>query len=144
VTKHFGMYAFDKRPKPSAIALHNLTTILSDKAEDGRSEQLDPLNYTVEGLPATGDSLLLRKDSGAQMLIVWNEPDVWDEDRLEPIPAPLQEVTVDLGATYASVGIFDPIAGSTPIARLSNVRSVVLGLTDHPLILEIGPARQSN
>jgi hypothetical protein len=144
VANHFGLFALDKRAKPSAVALHNLTAILGEKAEDRRSEASDPLNYTVEGLPATADSLLLRKDSGAQMLILWNEPDVWDEDRLEPIPASLQEVTVDLGATYASVRIFDPIAGSTPIARLSNVRSVVLGLTDHPLILEIDPARPLN
>jgi hypothetical protein len=37
--------------------------------------------------------------------------------------------------------VFDPLTGSTPIQTLTQVSSVQLGITDHPLIVEIEPAR---
>ena len=53
--------------------------------------------------------------------------------------ASTQNVTVNLGATYQTVEVFDPLSGTAPVQTLSNVSSVSLGLTDHPLIIETEP-----
>jgi hypothetical protein len=49
----------------------------------------------------------------------------------------MDPVTVNLGGTHASVTVYDPTAGTTAVRTLSNVSSVGLTLSDHPLILAI-------
>jgi hypothetical protein len=44
---------------------------------------------------------------------------------------------VKLGATFASVTIYDPTVSTSPIQSLSNVSSVALTLSNHPVIIEI-------
>ena len=44
---------------------------------------------------------------------------------------------VNLGATYQTVKVYDPLLSAAPIITLTDVASVVLGLTDHPLIIEV-------
>jgi hypothetical protein len=46
-------------------------------------------------------------------------------------------VTVNLGAAFASVTIYDPMMGISPTQNLSNVSSVALTLSNHPVIIEI-------
>jgi hypothetical protein len=57
---------------------------------------------------------------------------VWDE-RLSGS----DNVTVNLGATFASVIIYDPTMGTSPIQSLNNVSSVALTLSNHPVTIEI-------
>jgi hypothetical protein len=49
----------------------------------------------------------------------------------------MDPVTVHLGGTHASVTVYDPTTGTTAVRTLSNVSSVGLTLSDHPLILAI-------
>jgi hypothetical protein len=82
----------------------------------------------------------MEKSNGAYDIVVWNEPQIWNESTGTEITAPTVNVNVQLGQTYSDVEVFDPLAAATPIETLSNVSSVQLGITDHPLIVEIEPA----
>jgi hypothetical protein len=44
---------------------------------------------------------------------------------------------VDLGGIHPSVKVYDPTTGASPIQSLTDVRSVSLTLSDHPVIIEI-------
>ncbi len=46
-------------------------------------------------------------------------------------------VTVNLGGTHATVNVYDVTVGATPTQALSNVSSVPLTLSDHPMIIDI-------
>ncbi len=46
-------------------------------------------------------------------------------------------MTVDLGGKHASVKVYDPTVGTEPVQTHNNVDSLVLTLTDHPLIIAI-------
>jgi hypothetical protein len=46
-------------------------------------------------------------------------------------------ITVNLGGTYAKVSIYDTTVGTTPIQILTDVTSVPLTVSDHAMILEI-------
>jgi len=122
----FGFFRPDYTPRPAATYLHNLTAILA-----GNSPLPTPsgLGYSITDQPATVHDLLLRKSDGTFELIVWNERLVGSDN-----------VTVDLGATFASVTVYDPTIGTSPVGNLSDVGSVALTLSDHPVIIEI-PAR---
>ena len=65
--------------------------------------------------------------SGLFELVVWDERMGGGSDA----------VIVDLGSLHASVTIYDPTKGATATGVMSNVSSVSVTLTDHPVILEI-------
>lgn len=120
--------------KQAAVAVHNLTTILN---ADAGPFNLAPVTYTVSGLPAEGASLLINKASGWQDIVLWSEPDIWDQTTDQPIPVNPTSTTIDFGGTIVSVRIYDPLQASSFIASYENVTSVQVGITDHPVIVEI-------
>src|SRR5574341_1359782 len=97
----FGFYKPDYTPRLAATYLHNLTTILADKASATTPGKLD---YSIPNPPATVHDLLLQKSGGKVELVVWNERFTGGSDN----------VTVNLGARFASVTLFDPTIGTAP------------------------------
>lgn len=125
-SEQFGLFRADNSPRPAATYIHNLTTILNDNKSVASTP--GKLNYSIASEPATVHDLLLQKSNGAFELVVWDE---------RPVGEATDKVTVSLGGTHGSVNIYDVTAGVAPVQTLTNVSSVPLSLTDHPLILEI-------
>ena len=136
---HFGLFNYDGTPKPAAVALHNLTTILVDNGANASTFEAGSLAYTLSGLSNSGNSMLLEKSDGSYYLSVWAEPEIWNPTTLTEIALPATSVTVTLGHVAKSVEVFDPLVGTTPIATYTNVTQFTIAVTDHPLILEIDP-----
>jgi len=125
VQGYWGLYHTDWSPKLSATYLHNMTTILADTV----SFTPGSLNYSIPSQPATVHDLLIQKSDGKFMLAVWNE-------RASGSDA----ITVNLGATFATVKVYDPTVGTAVTQTLNNVSSVPLTLSDHPVIIEVSGA----
>ena len=62
---------------------------------------------------------------------------VYDPTNAVDIVAPAYPVTVNLGATYANVAVYDPMIGAAPIATYSNVSTVSISVVDHPLVVQV-------
>src|SRR6185437_9020267 len=123
----WGLFDTSNNPKPAATAIHNLTTILGDAATSTAAA-----TFTVNGMPTSGNSLALLKTSGVTDIIVWAEPQISGTTA-----GPLTNVTIVLGANASSATIYDPMVGTTPTQTLNNVTNVPIGLTDHPIIVEV-------
>jgi hypothetical protein len=121
--QQFGYYKPDYTPRPAAVYLHNLTTILAD---NGSLSKPGKLNYSIPDEPATVHDLLLQKSDGTFALVVWSE-----------LVKGTNNVQVNLGGTYKSVEILDPTVGTTSVQTNSEVNSLTLALSNHPLILSI-------
>lgn len=119
----FGFFQSDYKPRKAAEYLHNLTSILADKAP---SDTPGKLKYAIEDPPATVHDLLLQKGDGTLYLIVWNER-----------VAGSDEVTVNLGRKFNLVTVYDPTVGTDAVQTHAAVNSLTLTLSDHPLILAI-------
>jgi len=122
--ERYAIYRMDYSPKQAAHYLRNLTMILADNgtvASPGR------LSYSIADQPETVHDLLLQKSDGAFYLVVWGERFAGGSDN----------VTIDLGARHTRVRLYDPTAGATPMRMLTDVDSVALGLSDHPVVIEI-------
>jgi len=122
----FGFFKPDNTPRLGATYLHNLTTILADQASSATPGVLD---YAIPSPPETVHDLLLQKSDGRFELIVWNERFTGGSNT----------VTVELDAGVASVTLYDPTSGTSPIRNLGEARSVDLTLSDHPVIIEVIP-----
>lgn len=120
----FGFYKPDYTPRLAALYLHNLTTILADKASDRPRAELD---YTIANQPSTVHDLLLQKSDGTFELVVWAERFTGGSD----------SVTVGLGGTVPRLTLFDPTVGVSPIQTLDQANTVSLTLSNHPVVLEM-------
>jgi hypothetical protein len=136
---HFGLFNNDGTPKKAAVSLHDLTTILADDGGLASSFSSGTLAYSISNLPSTGNSMLLEKSDGSFYLAVWAEPAIWNPTTLQEIAVASTPVTVNLGQVAGSVEVYDPLIGTAPIASYMDVSEVTLGITDHPLIIEIDP-----
>ena len=72
----------------------------------------------------------MQKSSGVYDLVVWNERPSGGSNI----------VTVNLGANFPGVKVYDPTTGTAAVQTLANVNSVSLTLSDHPDIVEVIPA----
>jgi hypothetical protein len=125
----FGFYRPDYSPRKAAVYLHNLTTILADKGTLARPlARLGQLDFELVNQANTVHELLLQHSDGTFQLIVWDER-LRGEDR----------VTVRLGNTRESIRLYDPTIGVEPVQTLSNVSSIELTLSNHPMIIAIPP-----
>ena len=127
----FGLFDANNNPTPAATGIHNLTTILADNGANATSFVPSPIGYVLANMPNASFNLTLQKSNGATDIIVWDEP--------YTVPSPAVNVTATLNATAQTVNVYDPLAGTTPIQTLTNVNSITLGVTDHPLIVEVEP-----
>ena len=127
-TQTFGFFAPDYTPRLAATYLHNLTTILADK---GRRLAPGQVDFTITNQPDTVHDLLLQRSDGTFQIVLWDE-------RLHGS----DPVILGFGNPHASAEIFDPTVGSEPVARLSDVRSIDVTLSDHPIIISLPPDRR--
>jgi hypothetical protein len=106
------------------IYIHNLTMILNDN-----SSNFTPgtLSLAVSNLPPTGYYDLMEKSNGTYELVLWGEAFASETST---------SVTVNLGASYARVNVYDITSGTSPVNTYSKVSSVTLKLTDHAMIVE--------
>jgi hypothetical protein len=132
----FGLFNSDGTPKLAATAIHNLTTILADNGTGGH-QPTAPLNYSLSNMPTTAESMVLGKSNGAYDLVVWAEPKLWDGATDTEISNAAQTVTVNLGGVHHSVNVYDTLSGTTPIATYTDVSTITILVTDHPVIIEI-------
>jgi hypothetical protein len=132
----FGLFRGDGTPKQAATAIHNLTSILNDSL-NGDTFATSSLSYDLSGLPSTGQSLLMQKSNGTFELAVWAEPDIWDQPTKSAIAARETPVSVTLGSIAATINVYDPLKRDTPIATFHDTNKVTVGLTDHPMIVEV-------
>jgi len=119
----FGFFNPDYTPRKAALYLHNLTSILSDKASTTRPATLD---YSIPEQPKTVHDLLLQKGSGMFELVVWSE-----------LVKGTNTISINFGKKHGSVNFYDPMVGVSTTQTQTNIRSATLALTDHPVVLEI-------
>ncbi|WP_035695565.1 hypothetical protein [Bradyrhizobium liaoningense] len=133
---NFGLFNSDGTPKLAATAIHNLTTILADDGKGGQ-QPTDPLNYTLSNMPATGNSMVLGKSNGAYELVLWAEPKLWHDGTDTELTNTAQTVTVNLGGVHHTVKVYDTLTGTTAIASYTDVSTITIPVSDHPVIIEI-------
>ena len=138
---HFGLFRADGTPKPAAVEISNLITLLSD-AGQAASKPLERLGYSISGLPTTASSMLLQKLDGTFDLVVWNGGvSVYDDVRAVAPPTSL--VTVSFGGARRDVSVFNPALGLGALQSAAGAQSVAFGLSQDPVIIQVAPASGS-
>ncbi len=136
IEANFGLLRNDFSKKPAALALERLLGLLSDR---GAAFAPHGLEYNVEGMPASGQQILLQKRDGSFYLVLWNRVSVWNtatRTDLEPADVP---ITVRFGQPIASAQVYKPNASASPLASGTNPASVELGLSAAVTVVRLVP-----
>lgn len=133
IDRHLGLFDRNFEAKPVAVAIHNLTTALSETSRSLTT----PTAISVWGLPAHGASTVLTKDTGAQTIVLWAEPDIWNQAKDRPIAARATDAIVDFGGGLFDVKLYDPMLSASPVQLFDDVRFVTISVIDHPVIVEV-------
>jgi serralysin len=134
-TRGLGLYRFDWTPKPSANAIHTLTTTLLSGSPAKPSNSESSLEYDISASKSGTGSLLVKKADGSFDLLVWNEQKIWDTNTHQPIPVQNVRVSLTLPQTYTRIQVVDPMNGKRQTVNVSGTR-FEFDLPDHPVIIE--------
>jgi hypothetical protein len=134
----FGLFSGPGSPTLAGTYLHNFITPLQDTAIAASSFVTGTLNYTISGLPVTGNSALFQKSNGLYELIIWNNVTNWNFATGVPIVISPTSVTITFTKSQSLINVYDPLTSSSPTST-SNSTSVIVSLKDYPLIVEINP-----
>ena len=139
IEEHYGLFHNDGTPKVAATAIHNLTTIVADNTNQSQSFATHPLSYSVTGTPSSSYQFAMEKSDGTYDLVLWWEPLIWNTTTNSEVTFASKPVTVTLGTVYQSINVYDPLAGTAPIATYHNVYTINVALNTGPLIIELVP-----
>ena len=136
---HYGLFNADGTPKESAVAIHNLTTILGDAGATEQTSSVTAPLINVTGLNQNyGFDEGFQQSDGTYDLALWSEPNFYSSATGVTSSVTPSAVTVSLGGVY-DVAVYDPLLGSTPVSTEIGVTSVQVSLGTDPLIVEITP-----
>lgn len=134
---HFGLFDYQWRTKPAALALANVKALLRDGP--ARFAPVVPA-YSITGLTSAGSagsSFSVSKSDGSTFIIVWNEPPLWDQITNAPVTPPADSVTVRFGKNSA-YKVYNPLSGSTPLAS-GHSSQVTVDVAGSPIFIQIVP-----
>jgi hypothetical protein len=132
----YGIIRNDGTRKQAAVGFHNVTTILADNGATALTFTPGTVNYTITGLPSTGHSILFQTSAGVYKLVVWAMPNIWNTTTDTQIDAPIVSFTVNFGATFASVKVYDLMDDVPLELTATNVSSITHTVDDHPMVVE--------
>lgn len=134
---HFGLVSHDLQPKPSYLALKNLSQILRDPGHT--VFKTGAIDFTIPNVPPELRSVLLQKTDGRFYLALWRYVKIWDEARLQEIPLSSTTVQVRFASPMASVRQYLPNQSGTPVNTSHRVSAVDLSMDARLNLLEIQP-----
>ena len=135
--RHLGLFNFSYHPKPVAIAIHNLISLLHDNSTNSRTFVTYPLGFTVPGLPKTAKALLFERANGTAIVGLWNEQKIWDRTRFRPLSRKSIHLVLDLTKPHHTLSVYDPIHSNQPEETVHNTDSIAFHLGDDPIFIMI-------
>ena len=118
-------------------ALANIKNLLADQSIPFTAKVPAYRVTGVTNAGMAGSSLSISKSDGSTFIVVWNEPQIWDQAANAAVIPPADPVTVAFGADYA-YKVYDPLAGLSAVAA-GNGSHVTINVVGSPLMIQIRP-----
>lgn len=134
--QHFGVFRSDGTPKPAAIAIHNLTSLLSGSG-GGQAEASVAPQFAITAHRGNVRHLLLRADNGIYFLAVWPESSLWDRKSKVPLAIEPQTATVKFGDSRFDLQLFDLLDAQQQATVHAGVTEIELQMSDRPLLIRV-------
>jgi hypothetical protein len=135
---HFGLLRYDGSPKP---AFHALRRLIARLADPGPAFEPGELRLGLAGAPPDLKRLLLRKRDGTFCLVLWRNAASYDVAAGRDLDVPPARVTLTVDPVFAAADLILPSVSDGPVHRVPDPAVLEVDVPDHPLIVELVPAR---
>lgn len=137
---HYGMFTSTKEKKPLAIAMHNMTTILTDTGATRKTFKTTAMTINLDALPKQVRRLVIQKADGTRMLALWQDVTMWDRATGTAITINPVTVNIPVPTGLKPTGFYDLTKGTTSVQTFVNTaKTVSLSVPDYPVFLELKP-----
>jgi len=110
--QHFGLLRNDLTPKPAFRALKNLLATISASPGEGPSRGVD-----VRNTDAALARLLLERNDGSRVLLLWRRLPLWDTERRRSIEQDVEPVELRFADTAQDIELSYPSRSAKRTAR---------------------------
>jgi hypothetical protein len=134
----YGLFDWQRNPKPVALALRNMNAILHDTAADARTFALAPLALSFRAESRSTQVLLLQRSGGVHVVALWDEQPQRDDPK-NPGKTPASFAVELAWPQPLDVAVYDPLAGGNAVRTEPAARSLHIAVADHPLLVVLSP-----
>lgn len=110
--QHFGLLRQDLSPKPAFLALRDLLRFVADSPGEG-----DGRDVRTKDSGEELERLLLERDDGSSVLLLWRRLSVWDTGARAPVESTPAPVQLRFGGEASDIRVSYPSRGIAPIGR---------------------------
>jgi hypothetical protein len=140
---NFGLLRYDGSPKSDFVALKNLISLLQDPEKPTSDlAAIKLLNYNLQGNTENIHHTLLQKSDRTFYFVLWQEVPSFDQKTKKDLVVPKRPLTLALNTSISQATIYEPVNSITPLEKYDNVKQLKLKVPDHPLVIELTPARK--
>jgi hypothetical protein len=137
---HFGMFTNTREKKPLAIAMHNMTTILTDTGATRKTFKTTAMSINLNTLPAQVRRLLIQKSDGTRILALWQDVTMWDRATGKAITTQPVTVKIPIPTGLKATGYYNMTAGTASVQSFAaTAKTVSIKVPDYPVFLELKP-----
>ena len=137
---HFGMFTYTKEKKPLAIAMHNMTTILTDTGATRKTFKPTAMTINLDALPKQIRRLVIQKSDGTRMLALWQDVTMWDRATGTAITTAPITVKIPVPTGLKATGLYNLTAGTEYVQTFAaSAKTVSIKVPDYPVFLELKP-----
>jgi hypothetical protein len=121
--QHFGLLRNDLTPKPAFLAVRNLLRLVRETPGAGERRPV-----RTDGGPADLQRLVLEREDGSRLLLLWRRTEVWDVARRERVAVPEVPVRVAFGGQAEDVAVHRPTRSARALERRDGAGGLDVGV----------------
>jgi hypothetical protein len=131
---HWGLIRADGSEKPAFAAMTNLIGELEDDEEPA---QLQQLTWTLSTTNTSVHHLLLEQSTGELDLVLWQEVASYNPSRQTDVANVPVTADLTLRQRAHAIALYEPVKQAQALHTYTDVASVPLEISDHPLVVKI-------
>lgn len=140
---HYGLFYNDNTPKPSGVAVRNLLSLFRDTGSNAATFTTSALGVSFDNLPNDCTWRIYQKSSGKFVIVLWREPDLWNDGPRTRIAITPSSVTANF-VSNRSGALYDPVQGAGSILTFSDTRTVSFSIAENMLVFLVDLAQGSS
>jgi hypothetical protein len=134
---HFGLFRNDWTPKPAFYSLRNLIGLIGDSGPTAVGDQ--SVTLKLRGTTTGVQHLLLERDDGSKVLVLWRTASVWNLATDAPVSVGGEPVSIEVPSVIAGATVARPLVSEDrePANIVGN--AIDVDVPADPIVVELPP-----
>jgi hypothetical protein len=134
---HYGLFRFDRTPKPAAMAIRTLTRLVATECAGSTAVRSGPPSFRLDDGGAGVRQVIVADMHGSGCVILWNNKEFWTWDQfhshaIRPAPVTVRISMLDPATSYQ---VIDPRAAPEVVGEGRHLSVLTLNVPESPIVV---------